>query len=78
MVDGPTAYLGVVGLASAEEGIQGVVAWNNEASEVHKELSADVEEDEEKVNSHEAQESVDFRHRCLLLKVVQGWIFGQL
>jgi hypothetical protein len=41
----------VIDLAGTEQGLQGVVSRNDEAGEVDEELAADVEEDEEKVET---------------------------
>jgi hypothetical protein len=48
--------LGVIGLASAEEGLEGVVGRDDEAGGVDEELSSDVEEDQEEVQGTEAWE----------------------
>lgn len=71
-------YLGVIDLAGAEEGGQRVVAGDDEAGNVDEELAGDVEEDEEKVQSAEAEHGVDLGHRRLLLEVVKRGVLGQL
>ena len=52
------AYLCIVHFANTEQCAQGVVARNDEPSDVHEELPSDVEEDEEEVNANESQELV--------------------
>jgi hypothetical protein len=73
-----SAHLGVVDLASAEQGIQGVVAGDNESGNVDEELAGNVEEDEEEVQASETENGVDLGYRGLLLKVVEGGVLGQL
>lgn len=70
--------MSIVGLACTEQRIQGVVSWNKESGEVHKEFTSDVEEDEEEVDRNEAKESVDFGDGGLLLEVVERGISGEL
>ena len=68
-------YLGIVGFAGAEQRLHGVVTRDDEARDVDKELSGDVEENEEEVDSGKAEESIDFWYRRLFLEVVEHWIF---
>ena len=70
--------LGIICLACAEQGFHGVIPWNKEACKVDKEFSCDVEEDQEEVDSDEAEESIDLRHGGLLLEVVEHIILGKL
>lgn len=70
--------LSVVNLACREEGIQRVVAGDDESSNVDKELSGNVEEDEEEVETGKTENHVDLGNGGLLLKVVEGGVFGQL
>jgi hypothetical protein len=42
-------YLSVIGSASTEQSLKGVVSWKDESSSVDEELAGNVEEDEEKV-----------------------------
>lgn len=70
--------LSVVNLACGEEGVQRVVARDNESGNVDKELSSDVEEDEEEVEAGKTEDHVDLGNGGLLLKVVEGGVFGQL
>jgi hypothetical protein len=72
------AYLSVVDLAGGEEGIQRVVAGNNESSNVDKELASDVEKDEEEVQARKTKDGVDLGYGRLLLEVVEGGVLGQL
>jgi hypothetical protein len=65
--------LGVIGLASAEEGLEGVVGRDDEAGGVDEELSSDVEEEGTK-----AEDDVDLGHIGLLLKLLQLRVLGQL
>jgi hypothetical protein len=70
--------LGIVDLASAEEGFKRVVARENEAGEVDEEGAAKVEEDQEEIETSQSQDHVDLGHTGLLLKIVEDFIFGQL
>lgn len=70
--------MSIVGLASRKESLQGVVSWNDEAGQVGQELTAEVEDDEEEVQSGHANNGVDFGNRGLLLEVVELWVFGKL
>jgi len=70
--------LGVIGLASAEEGLKGVVGRDDEAGGVDKELSSNVEEDQEEVQGAEAEDDVDLGHIGLLLELLQLRVLGQL
>ena len=51
---GPLSYLAIIDLGSTEQGVQRVVAWEQETSEVDKELASDVEEDQEAIETEEA------------------------
>jgi hypothetical protein len=73
-----TTYLGVIDLAGAEEGVQRVVAGNDEASNVDEELAGDVEKDEEEVQAGETEDGVDLGDRRLPLQVVEDGELGQL
>lgn len=78
-VDDPVRQpLSVIDLAGAEQGIERVVAGNDEAGNVDEELAGNVEEDEEEVEAGETEDGVDLGDRRLLLKVVEGGVFGQL
>jgi hypothetical protein len=70
--------LGVIGLASAEEGLEGVVGRDDEAGGVDEELSSDVEEDQEEVQGTKAEDDVDLGNIGLLLKLLQLRVLGQL
>jgi len=70
--------LGVIDLARGEQGLQRVVAGNDESGNVDKELSSNVEEDEEEVETGKAENHVDLGDGGLLLKVVEGGVLGQL
>jgi hypothetical protein len=70
--------LGVVDLAGAEQGFERVVSRDNEAGEVDQELAADVEEDEEEIETDKAEEGVDLGHAGLPLKIVERRVLGQL
>jgi hypothetical protein len=70
--------LGVIDLARTEQGVQRVVTGDDKAGDVDEELSGDVEEDQEEVQAGETEDHVDLGDRRLLLKVVEGGVFGQL
>lgn len=67
-------YLSVINLAGTEKCFHRKVSWNRESRKVHKELASDIEEDQEEVDSDEAEESVNFGDRGLLLQVVKDRI----
>lgn len=70
--------LRIIGLADGEDGLQGPVGREREASGVDEELAGDVEEDEEEVERCQAQDDVDFGDGGLRLKVVERWVLGEL
>jgi len=70
--------LSVINPAGTEQSAHGVVGRNDEAGSVHKELSSDVEEDQEEVQSTKAKDHVDLGHGSLLLEVVESIILRQL
>ena len=70
--------LSVINLAGAEQGVQRVVAGDDEASNVDKELASNVEEDEEEIQAGETQDGVGLGDGGLLLKVVECGVLGQL
>lgn len=55
--------LGVISFARAKQGTQGVVAGNEEAGQVGQQLATEVENNEEKVESSNANNSVDLGNR---------------
>ena len=71
-------YLSVVGFARTEQRIQRVIPRDDETSNVDKEFAGNVEEDQKEVDANKAEESVDFRHRSLLLEVVENRILRKL
>jgi hypothetical protein len=68
----------VIDLARAEQRIERVIARNDEACEIDEKLAANVEEDEEEIESDEAEESVDLGNAGLLLEIVESWVLGEL
>lgn len=74
----PRTYLSVISLAGTEQGLQRVIARDNEARKVHEKLARDIEEDEEEVDAGDSQKGIDLGNRRLLLEVVEGRILGQL
>ena len=68
----------VVGLGVTEQGLERVVAGNDETGKVDEKLAGNVEKDEEKVQGAEAEHDVDLGDGRLLLKVVEGRVLGQL
>lgn len=59
--------LRVIRLAGRKKSIQGVVTRDNEPGDVGQKLAAKVEQDEEEVESHQADGSVGFGNICILL-----------
>jgi hypothetical protein len=70
--------LSVINLAGAEQGVQRVVAGDDKASNVDKELASNVEEDEEEVQAGETQDGVGLGDGGLLLEVVEGGVLAKL
>ena len=70
--------LSVILLISSKESAQRVVAGNDEASEVGEELTAEVEDDEEEVESAKTNDGIGLGHTSCPLEVVQDGVFGQL
>lgn len=78
-IDNPVCQpLSIIGLVDAEEGLEGVVAWDDESSNVGEELTANVEKDQEEVGGSETEEGIDLGDGGLLLQVVQDGILGKL
>ena len=71
-------HLCVIDLAGAEQRVQRVVAGDDKASNVDKELASNVEEDEEEVQAGETQDGVGLGDGGLLLEVVESWVLGEL
>jgi len=70
--------LSVVGFAHAEESLERIVTRDNESSKIGQQLSSDIEEDEEEVDSDKPEEAIDLGKSGLLLKVIQDLILGKL
>lgn len=70
--------LGIISFADAEQSLQRVVTRKHESSKIRKELTANVEEDEEEVEGDQSEEAVHLGDRGLLLEVVQSRVFGEL
>lgn len=72
------SYLSVILSAGGEEGLKGVVSGDEETGEVDKELSSNVEEDEEEVNSNKAKDDINLGDVRLALKVGQDRVLREL
>jgi len=71
-IDNPVCQpLSIIHLATAEQRFERVVSRENETSEVDEKLASDVEEDEEEVESDEAEEDIDLGDVGLLLEIVE-------
>lgn len=70
--------MGIIALSHAEQGLERIVAWNDEAGDIGQELTTDVEEDEEEVGCDKAEEGISLGDRGLLLQVVQDRVLGEL
>lgn len=70
--------LSVVRRAGGEESVQGVVARDGETGNVGQELAAEVEDDEEEVESDHADNSVGLGHRGAALEVDERGILAEL
>jgi len=74
-IDNPVRQpLSVINLATAEQCFERIVSRENEASKVDEELSTDVKEDEEEVESEKAEEDIDLGDVGLLLKIVEDGV----
>jgi len=58
--------------------MQRVVGRDEEADRVDKELSRDIEKDEEEVKEAEPEDYVDLRDVCLVFKVDEEIVLGEL
>jgi hypothetical protein len=72
------SYLSVILSVGGEEGLERVVTREEETGEVDKELSSDVEEDQEEVDSDEAENDIDLGDIGLTLKVGEDRVLGEL
>ena len=72
------AHLCIIRRGGAEDSGHGVISRDQKSSKVHEEFSRNVEEDQEEVDPHESKEGIDLWNRCLLFKIVQGWILREL
>ena len=70
--------LSIISLTGGKEGVQRIVRWDDESGEVGEESSAEVEEDEEEVESHNTEDGVDLWNGGLLLEVVENWVAREL
>jgi hypothetical protein len=70
--------LSIILLVVAKQRTERVVGRNNEASKVGKKLTAEVEDDEEEVESTDTNGSVGLRYASGPLEVVKGGVLGQL
>ena len=70
--------MSIIDLVTAEQCFKRVVSGNDETGKVDEELASDVEEDEEKVETDEAEEDVDLGNAGLLLKVIEHRIPAKL
>jgi len=70
--------LGIIALSDTKQGLKRIVSRDNEASDVGKKLTPDIEEDEEEVGCDQTKERIDLGDRSLLLEVVQDGILGKL
>lgn len=71
-------HLCIINLARAEQRVQRVITWDQKSGEVDKEFASDVEEDEEEVETKQAEENIDLGNVGLFFKVVENGILGKL
>lgn len=76
--EGIETYLSVIRSTRREEGLEGVVAGEEETGKVDEELASNVEEDKEEVDSNQAEDHIDLRDIGLTLKVVEDRVLGEL
>lgn len=70
--------LGIVILIGSKQGMQRVVARDNESGNVGQKLTTEVQDDEEEVERADADDGVCLGDTSLLFKPIQSWILGQL
>lgn len=70
--------LGIIGLAGREDSFERIVSGDDETSKVGKDLSSEVEENEEEVEADNTKDGVDLGDGCLLLEVVEDLVLRQL
>lgn len=70
--------LSVIVLVLGEQGTEGVVSGDDEASQVGQELTTEVEDDEEEVEGSKTDDGVGLGDTSASLEVVQGGVLGQL
>jgi hypothetical protein len=68
----------IITFSHAKQSFEGVISWNHESSEIGKELTSNVEEDEEEVGCDKAKKGVNLGNGSLFLQVVQGRVLGEL
>lgn len=66
--------LGIIGLAGREDSFERIVSGDDEASKVGKNLSSEVEENEEEVEADNTKDGVHLGDGCLLLEVVEDLV----
>ena len=74
---GPS-YLSVIRAASCEQRLERVVAGNKEANKVDQEGASNIKEDQEDVDSKQAEDGIRLGHRGLSLQVVEDRVLGEL
>lgn len=70
-------YLGVIYFTRAEECLKRVISRDHKAGQVDEELSSNVEEDKEEVETGKTQDSIDFGDAGLLFEIIEELILGQ-
>jgi hypothetical protein len=73
-----TTYLCIICGSSGQEGMEGIVAWDNKAGDVDQELACKIEEDQEEIGADNTHEGVDFGNRGLSLEFIEDRVFGEL
>lgn len=69
------AYLRVINFTRTKQSVQRIVSWDEKAGKVNEKFSGDIEEYQEEIYSNETEKGIDFWHRCLFLKSIEGRIF---
>lgn len=70
--------LSIICLARGEQGIERVVARNQETGKVDEELASNVEENQEGVDSDQAEDDIDLRNGGLALQIVEDRVLREL
>lgn len=70
--------LSIISSSGGEQGVQGVVGWDDESNSIDKEFGGNVEKDQEEVRGSKAKNNVDLLNASLFLKVIESAVLAKL